>query len=186
LDEKTARTILVLGFKGRKKKGKEDPLRMAEACKFYADLGLSSEKIGDKFGVTGRLVIEFLSLLKLPPEVKHRLSKGEIGIDVGAQLSEAKLGDETTVKIGEVIAGMLEHDARGVIQFAKKFPNASLEEYKQRVLASKPRKEEVSMVVISLQEEKYQKLKEQADRQNLSVHDLGQRIIEEWLEKQRS
>jgi len=182
MDEKTARNILLLELKGRKKK-REDPLKIAEACECLVDHGWSSEKIGKKFGVSSRMIGKFLSLTRLPPEVKQWVSNREIGIDVGAQLSEAKLDDETKVKVGGLIRGMLAHDARNLVRFATKFPNASVEEYKQRILTSKPQKEEVSLVVISLQEEAYRKLKEESEKRKISLHELGERIIEDWLKK---
>lgn len=185
MDEKRARTVLTLGFKGKKRKDEvgTNPLEMAEACKFHLKQGYSLEEIANKYSVSERLVGKFISLLRLPSEVRTQLSKGTIGIDVASQLAEARLTEETKIKVGNVIAGLSAHDARGIIQYAKKFPNASFGEYRQRVLNSKPKKEEISLIVISLQEEGYRKLKEQADKQKTSIHDLGQRIINEWLEK---
>ena len=186
MDEKIADRILLFELKGRKRK-RENPLRIAEACKYFIDHGMSLEEIAKRYRVTERMIRKFLSLLSLPPSTKELVSKGEIGIDVASQLAESrKLDANAKEKVGKVIAAdMTAHDAREVVQYATRFPNVSLEkllERRQRVLASKPQVEEVSMVVVPiLREETYRRLKEESDKQKISIHELVERIIEEWL-----
>ena len=185
MDEKIADRILLFELKGRKIK-KENPLRIAKACKYFVDHGMSLEEIAKRYRVTKRMIRKFLSLLSLPPSTKELVSKREIGIDVASQLAESRrLDANAKEKVGKVIANMTAHDAREVVQYAARFPNASLEnllERRQRVLASKPQVEEVSMVVVPiLREETYRRLKEESDKQKISIHELVERIIEEWL-----
>jgi hypothetical protein len=125
-----------------------------------------------------------VSLLKLPEEVQDQLLKKQIRVDAASQIAESKLDNETKVIVGRVISGMKAHDAREVIQFATKYPYASIEEYKQRVLAAKPRQTKLFVVVVPLDELKYEKLKKKAEERHLSIHGLCSEIIENWLQTQ--
>lgn len=185
MDEKRASTIIILETKGGKKK--KNPLELAKACNFFFERFKSYEKASEhilnhyNYRISSRMLSKLTSLLKLPVEVQNQLLMGEIGIDVAAQLSESKLDEETKVKVGKVIAGMLAHDAREVIQYATKFPNAILDEYKHRVLLSKPKKKELFVAIIPLTEKDYHKLKIESQKQNISLHMLCNNIIQEWL-----
>jgi len=86
------------------------------------------------------------------------------------------------IKVGKVISGMLAHDAREIIQFITRFPEANIEEYKQRVLTAKPEKAKLFVVVIPLDEEDYRKLKEESQERKISLHELCSKIIEDWLD----
>lgn len=185
MDEKRAITIILLETKGEKKK--QNPLELAEACSFFYKRFQSYNKASEyiknryRYHISGRMLRKLTSLLRLPEEVQQLLLMGEIGIDVAAQLSESKLDDETKVKVGKVIAGMIAHDAREVIQYATKFPNAIIEEYKNRVLAAKPKTEEIFVAIIPLNEKDYQKLKKESKKQKISLHLLCSNILQEWL-----
>jgi len=186
MDEETASTIVLLETRGAKVK--KDPLALAKACKFFVDLhegsyARASEYIYTryKYRISERTIRRLVSLLRLPEDVQQQLLRKQIGIDVATQLSESKLDDEAKIKVGKVVSGMLAHDAREIIQFATKFPEASIEEYKQRVLTAKPEKAKLFVAVIPLNEENYRKLKEEALERKISLHELCSKIIEDWL-----
>lgn len=185
MDEKRASTIILLETKGGKRK--KNPLELAEACNFFVERFQSHNKASEyiknryRYSISDRMLRKLTSLLRLPEEVQQLLLMGDMGIDVAAQLSESKLDDETKVKVCKVVAGMLAHDAREVIQYATKFPNAIIEEYKSRVLAAKPKTEEMFVAIIPLNEEDYQKLKKESKKQKISLHMLCGNIIHEWL-----
>lgn len=189
MDEDTASKTILLETRGAKEK--KDTLELARAAKYFVDLNkgsypLASEYIYNhyKYRITERTLRRLASLLRLPREVQEQLSKKQIRVDVATQLAESKLDNETKIKISKIISGMKAHDAREVIQFATKYPEASIEEYKERVLAAKPRQKKLFVVVIPLDELKYGKLKKKAEGRHLSIHGLCNEIIENWLQKQ--
>lgn len=185
MDEKIASRIIFLEAKGGKKK--KDPLLLAKAVDYFVNSQKSYSKANEylygryKFRISERMLRKLASLVKLPEEVQELLSKGKIGIDIAAQLAESKLDDETKIRLGEIVADMNAHDAREVIQYAVKSPNASIEDYKQRVLATKPKTQELFVAVIPLRKETYEKLKKEAEERKVSLHELSKEIIESWL-----
>jgi hypothetical protein len=186
MDEETASTTILLETRGGKVK--RDPLALASACKFFVDRQHGSYDDASKYiynhykyRISERTIRRLASLLRLPEEVQQQLLRGEIKIDVATQLSESKLDDKAKIKVGKVVSGMLAHDAREIIQFATKFPEADIEEYKDRVLAAKPEKAKLFVAVIPLNEENYRKLNEESQERKISLHELCSKIIEEWL-----
>jgi len=186
MDEETASTIILVESKGGKVK--KDPLALAKACKFFVDRHdgsyvKASEYIHNryKYRISERMIRRLVSLLRLPEDVQQQLLRRQIGIDAAAQLSESKLDDKTKIRVGKVVSGMLAHDAREIIQFATKFPEASIEEYKQRVLTAKPEKARLFVVVIPLNEGDYKKLKDESQKRKIPLHELCSKIVEDWL-----
>jgi hypothetical protein len=76
---------------------------------------------------------------------------------------------------------MSNHDAREVIQYAKKYPDAPLDDFKNRVMHSKDKVEKVNLVIVPMKEEMFELLKEIGKKDKLSPEKVILNIVSQWM-----
>ena len=180
-DEEKILASLFLNLKGPKKK-RDNWIEIANNCKQLVDYYGSMREVAEKLGVNYEIIRSILKLLTLPEEVKSLVKNNEILFDVGQRI--ARINDrETQTKVAKAVVGLPSHDAREVIQYAKKNPDADLEDFKRRVIKSKNRMEKVHLTIIPLKEETYSFLKNIGAKDGLSPEKLIQRVVNQWIEK---
>ncbi len=172
---------LFLELKGRRAK-RRDWITIAKDVKSLIDQHGSYQIAAQKVGVSRELIREIVSVLKLPTQVQSYVSRGEILLDAAQRLNTIQ-GSEHQVRVARLIAGLPSHDARQVIQYAKRFPNADLDEYKERVASSKARTELIDVIVLPLQHDVFKTLSRIASQRGLSVRRLVQQIVSDFMAK---
>lgn len=209
----SARDSVVAWKKGRKKKpNPTDFINSAWNLVYRYSEGSFKKAAEDVKEISPRMLMKLASAAEvraLSPKIGQLLEKGEISLDVVSDFAgikdlkhsqgpifTIKRGEVVTElagiedlerrdKIAEIIAGMNALDQRQIVRYAKRHPEASLEQFKQRVLASKDVKERIYMALLPLTEEEYRNLKEESGKLNISWDALCMKIINDWLDERR-
>ncbi len=176
--------ILFANLKGTKRNKPHDWIKVAESYGIVKKHYPSDKEIAKKVGVSHEIIRSISKLLQLTEENKKLLRERKILLDTGEALSGIK-DSQLQNKVGESVIGLSAHDARDLIQYAKKYPNESLEEFKQRIFTSKNRIEKLHLTVVPLKEEPYQLLLKISKKQKKSLEGLISDIIGDWSEKMK-
>ena len=159
-----------LNLRGNKKK-RQDWIEIARAVDWavahYGSVAAAAEKLGYSY----ELVRTIRSLLTLPEEVQAEIRKGRILYDAAQRLARVKDAEQQR-RIASTIVGMSSHDARQVIQLAKRFPKRDPQMFRKQVEHSKGRTRQVHVVILPLSPELYKKLAGLARERELSVEKL--------------
>lgn len=118
-------------------------------------------------------------------KIEKLLQERKISLDVVSDLAGIKNPEQREMVAG-IVAGMkLALDQRQVVRYVKRHPEASYEQFKERVLASKDAKEKIYMALLPFTEEEYGRLKEESKKQKTSWDALCMNIIKNWLDERR-
>lgn len=187
MDKEEAFAICFTNLKGSKDK---DLLRTAQALQFLRNLPeySSNSEVGAAVGVTGEIVREFLTLLKLPKYVQalfeeRKLTKLEQARSLW-QLARTRpdLLEETV----EAITGMLSWDTRHLVNYILKNPDSTVNEAKEKVLSAKTQVQREYHVIAILSEDEYKKLSVQASRRKIPIDVLVTNIVKDWQSSQQN
>ena len=173
-------TFLLYNIKGRKKK-RDDWITIAKKCQEATEYFKSYKKLAYRLAVSPELIRSILKLLELPRETQELIKERKIGMDAAQRIMRIK-NPKDQIKVAKIIKDLSAHDARDIIRFAQSNPNSSineLENYKKRVLESKTKTKNIHITIVPFNEETYQKLKETANKQKISLEKLIVKIIEE-------
>lgn len=181
MDEDELLASLYLNLKGSKKK-RENWIEIAHQCKQLRVHYGSAHITAEKLGVSDELVRAILTLLTLPEEVQQRIKNNQILFDAGQRIARIK-NKETQIKVAEAIIGLKSHDQRQVIQYAKGYPHASLDDFIERLVDSKDKIEKLILLILPLQEDTYAILKIMGAKEKSSPEKLILRLIDQWIEK---
>ena len=88
---------------------------------------------------------------------------------------------EKQVEVAKIVAELPAHDARDIVQYAKKYPKEPLDSFRKRVVEGKDKVEKVHLSIIPLREEIYSYLKTESQRKNISPEKLILLIVEGWM-----
>jgi len=183
-----ARMNVVLWKKGRKKK--PDPTLFVNSVwnLVYRCQGDSKQPFEDAAkdvrDISPRMLMKLASVADLilsSQKIGKLLQERKIGLDVASDLAGVKNAEQREM-VAEIVAGMKSsHDQRQVVRYAKWHSEASYEQFKERVLASKDIKEKIYMALLPFTEEEYGKLKEESKKQKTSWDALCMKVIKDWL-----
>jgi len=184
----TLLATLFVNLKGDKKK-KEDWISIANKC---AELvkKKSHKKLANELGVSPELIRAILSLLELPKEVQHLIKEGKILFDAAQRINtidrdkEKKQRGKRQIEVARAIAGLTSHEQREIIQYAKKYPNSTLSNFKKRVTLEVPT-EKIHVAIIPLNEELFRSLQSESVKNKISLEKAILNIIEEWRQRRK-
>jgi len=179
IDEEKILARLYLNLKGAKKK-QDNWVDIAQDCKQLKDYYGSAEKVAEKIDVSYELIRALLKLPTLPEEVKELIKDEKILFDVAQRIARIN-GKARQVEAAKAVVGLSAHDARDIIQYAKKYPTESLDDFKKRVTEGKNRIEKVHLAIIPLKEKIYSLLKTEGQKRKISPEKLILLIIDEWI-----
>lgn len=141
----------------------------------------SSEKAAKDVKVVGARTLERLaSIAELPERIVQSLGRKEIGIDVASSIAGLK-DFKLQTRVAKVVAHMNAHDARQIVNFARRWPNTSLEEFKRQLLEAKEKNQKLCEIIMFVNENEFTKLEEEATKLNIKWNELCTRIIKDWL-----
>jgi len=178
--------LLFVNLKSRKKKTGKLLLKMAQACKLLSEHYGSSKSLAEKQSVSVETIRGFARVAELPEEVKNLIKEEKINFDVAQRLCRLE-GKDLQIKVAKIVEGMNADDAREIIQYAKKFPDESLDEIKKRLSASKRRAEKYNLIILPLPEDLFKLLNSFAKKKDIStekfiIETLRERVNKEVIE----
>lgn len=177
---------LFLNLKGSKEK-RDDWISIAEKCKKIVKESKNRNEAAQKLGVSSELVRSIINLLKLPDEVKQLVKERKILFDAAQRINTIKLKDKRKeeikrIEVAKTIAGLTSHEQREIIQYAKKFPNSGLTNYKKRVVATREVRN-VHVIVVTLEDSTYNFLQKYAKKEKITIEKLVQKLIDEKIKR---
>jgi len=178
-----ALAICFSNLKGYKDK---DLFATAQALSYLKTLpeNRSNKKVGKLVGVSGEIVREFISLLRLPEAIQDLFKQGQLKhleqVRRLWQLARINPGllDETAVAISQISAW----DGRLVIDYILKNPGVVVSDALKVVNDSKTITEKEYHVIAILSEEEYKLLAAEAKKHKTPVDLLVTSIVQQWLE----
>ena len=179
IDEEKILARLYLNLKGAKKK-QDNWFDIAQDCRQLRDYYGSAKKVADKIGVSYELIRSLLKLPTLPEEAKELIKHDKILFDVAQRIARIN-GKERQAEVARAVVGLSAHDARDLIQYAKKYPKEPLDDFRKRVTEGKDKIEKVHLAIIPLKEKIYSLLKTEGQRRKVSPERLILLILDEWI-----
>jgi len=180
------RTIarLYLNLKGGKRK-KDDWISIATDLKRLSDFYKSPTETARKLSVSYELVRSIIKILDLPKEVQQLVKEDKILYDAAQRITRLRSRGKQ-IEVAKAVAGLTSHEARDIIQYAKRYPNADLADFKRRVMGQRPTKEELHLMIIPVRQETYRRLQTFSRKQKTSVQKLVVGMVNEWLGRQEA
>lgn len=175
-------STLFVNLKGDKKK-KEDWISIAKKCKEISQNYNSRTELAEKLGVSTELIRAILSLLELPDEVQQLIKDKRILFDAAQRINTID-NEKRQIEVAKTIAGLSSHEQREIIQYAKKYPDSKLSNFKKRV-TSKLTTDKIHVVVLPVKEDLFGLLYRESIRKKISVEKLILNIVDEWRIERR-
>lgn len=144
--------------------------------KHYGTIGKTAEKLS----VSRELVRALASLTTLTAPVQKRVSAGEIRFDAAQRL--ATIHDPgLQERVAAAMVGLKSHDARQLVQFARRFPNGDIQEFRDRIVPSKGEKKRIDVLIVPLSPEEYATLARRAANRRVSPDSLVRELVRRYL-----
>lgn len=176
LDEDSALSILFGNTK--RKRRNVDLITVAKSCEYLSRLYGSNVAVAKKVGLHSEMVRQFLSLLKLPDEIKGLISARQIDkLDVAYRISTlADAGQQSAA--AKALANIeSSRDVRDVVRLMK--GGIAPQESAAIVMTAKPKGYHI--FVMDFDDKTYRALNNEAKRLGVGAAQLAKRIVEEWL-----
>jgi len=180
---------LFVNLKGDRKK-KEDWISIAKKCKEIAKNYKSRKELAEELSVSPELIRAVLSLLELPAEVQRLIKDKKILFDAAQRINtidrkkEKRQRAKRQIEVARTVAGLTSHEQREIIQYAKKYPNSSLTNFKKRVTSTLST-EKIHVAIIPLNDDSFRSLHGESARKKISLEKVILGIIDEWKRKRR-
>ena len=187
MDKDEALVICFTNLKGSKQKDLISTAKALQYLKRFPEYS-SNKKLGRGVGVSGEIVREFLTLLRLPPNIQVLFEQRKLkSLEQARRLWQlARSRPEIVEGVAEKIADVSAWDARHIIDYMIRNRNVTVEDAKKIILESKTKVEHEYHVIAILPEDKYLLLAKEAKNINKSVALLVTQIVKEWLVSQEN
>jgi len=173
--------LLFLNLNSRLKKTGKLLLNLSDACKELSECYGSLSSLAKKLGVSNEIIRAFVRISELPEEVKKLIEEEKINFDVAQRIH--RLDKKIQIKIARMVAGMNANDARDLIQYAKRFPDESFEDFKDRLNAPRKQVEKYKLLIFPIENKFYDSLKLLANKNNLSIEKFIVKSLRDFLQK---
>lgn len=175
LDEVSALAI-VFG-NTRRKKRKENLVTIAKAFEYLLKAYGSQKAVAKKVGLSSEMIRQFLTVLKLSPEVQKLFSKREIdSVDVAKELVQLKDPRRQIAMAKKItnITNIQSKDARDVKRITVS-GKIMVKDAVRVVLKQKGKK--LHLFMLDLDDDTYRKVRKKAKALNKSPSDLVRKIV---------
>ena len=180
MEESKENRYLAILFNNFKGKRVDNWIEIAKACKRLSDFYGSHKKLAEKIGRTREDIRSTIKLLDLPKEVQLMVEKGEIHKDVAWRIASVP-NKENQIKIAKAVQGMNVHDARELVYYFTRDQTISLEAYRNKINQMRNKVENISLLVIPIDKNKFTKFSELAKRKNKTPQKLILELIDKIL-----
>ncbi len=184
MNKEEALAICFSNLKGSKDK---ELFRTAQALQYLRNLPEynSNNEVGKAVGVSGEIVREFLTILKLPDNIKDLFEQKKLRkLEQARRLwqlarNKPEILDDTAEAISELTAW----DARHLIDYMIRNPLKTVHDAREAIINSKTQIEHEYHVIALLSENEYRQLSQISHQKRIAVDLLVTSIIQEWLEE---
>lgn len=178
MDEITALAIVFGNI--RRKKRRENLVRVARAFDFLVKLHGSQRAVSEKVGLSSEMIRQFLTVLELCPKVQQMFLKREIdSVDVAKELFVLKdVGKQ--LDAARAIAGMSSKEARDTRRLSRE-NQTPIEKAKQTVLQAKGKN--VHIFMVDFDRDTHEKILRVAQLSKKAPAELIRKIVIDWLIK---
>lgn len=178
LNEEAALAIVFANT--RRKKRPYNLIAVAKAFEYLVNLYGSRNAVAKTVGLSPEMVREFLTLLKLPKEVRNLFESRKIdSLDLGREL--AVLSDKQKQLVAaKVIANLPTKDVRDIKKLIRR-AGLPIMESKKMVLESKPKG--LNIFIVDFDDETYKALIKQAKDAKTKPAELVREIVSGWLRR---
>jgi len=164
-----------------KKKRTENLLKLAQYCvdlkKLYGSWAKLAEKIkisDERSHISPEMLREFGAVMELPVEVKEMVRNNLItSVDIAYRISRLE-NSEDQIRLAKNVVqrGLSTSDVRAIIEYKIKNPHVRLEDATERVIKSKTKVVTCHVVIMELQKNTIDELKEEAKAKGINIDDL--------------
>ncbi len=179
INEDKTLAILYSNFSGRGKQ-KNDWIFIAEKLNDLKLIYGSDGKVAKNLGLSREMVRSTIKLLKLPEEIKQLIRSGKISQDLGWRLLAIN-NQKTQIQVATAIIDLSAHDARDMIRYAKNNPDAPVANQIARLKSSRKNTDKLNLVITTLDDGEYNKLRQLAIKKNKNVNGLISDIVKNWI-----
>jgi ParB-like chromosome segregation protein Spo0J len=172
---------LFYNFEGKRPK-KDSLIYLANQCLILKKKYGSVNAVADKIGVSYENIRELLKLLDLDKDVQKLVDERKIAYDAAWRLAEIT-NRELQKAVASAIIGLDAHSAREVVRYSKLNKNSDPKEYVKKLIKSKTHVSKIKLLILPLDEEKYNYLKIESNRKHKSVSDFLLDMIEHNIGK---
>lgn len=183
MDREEAFAICFANLKGSKDK---DLVGLAGALRYLKGLPeyRTNDKVGKAVGVSGEMVREFLTFLKLPKPIQKLFKERQLKyVEQCRRLWQFERNRPGLLEeVAQAIRDMTVLEGRQVINFLLLYPDTSVMDAKMAVIKSRTVRQREYHVIAILSEDEYKSLFKEARRRKESVDVLVTGIVHDWLE----
>lgn len=181
MDREEALAVAFANLKGEREKDVIAAARALAYLKQQPGFGTNA-RVGEATGVSGEVIREFLSLLRLPESMQSVISARKLSLEHGRRLAQlARHRPDLLDDAVDAISPLTAHDARHLIDFILNHPELTVEQASKRLLESKTIVRHEYHVVAILDEEHYKAVAREAAKRSTPVNSLVSYIVRAWL-----
>lgn len=142
----------------------------------------SMDEVGRRVDLSGEMIREFLTALKLPQEVKELIAERKIDkIDVIRKIAALEDASQQ-ITAAKALANLTSDEVRDILRLVKT-TGVSIDEAKRVVLEAKPKGFHIFMM--DFDDEIYKALLDVAKRRKLRPAEFVRDIVIDWLKRER-
>ncbi len=171
MKEEDAVAICMGCFKGPKIKP-ESLFRFAVACRTLLEKW-GIKEMSRYFGVTAYQIRQIDKINDLDPALKELAKESHSGIEMFYHMW--RLDEPKRSQVAKIAKDMKSDDIRTLMHLIRKNPSLSVAECK--ALLDKTRPEQISLLVLPLDKNTYDGLKQSAEKSKMKVHDYAIKIL---------
>jgi len=185
MNKEEAFVICFTNLKGSKDK---ELIRTAKALQYLRNLPEynSNNKVGKAVGVSGEIVREFLTILKLPNNIQVLFEQKKLRrLEQARRLWQlARNRPDILDDTAKAISDMTAWDARHLVDFISRNPEKPVKDAKEAVMNSKTKIEHEFHVIALLSENEYRQLSQISRQKKMAIDALVTSIMQKWLEEE--
>lgn len=176
----TERALAIVFANTKRKKRTEDIVTIAKAIEHLVRMYGSREEAAKIVGLSTEMLRQFLTVLKLSPEVQHMIAERKIDkVEIVRKLATIK-DPAKQIEAAKAFVDFTSEDVRDIRRLSK-ITGIPLKEAERLILESKPKGFHIFM--IDFDQEVYTAINDAAKKKGMRSPELVREIVVGWLKK---
>ena len=180
MNESEENKYLAILYNNLQGKRVDDWIEIAQVCKKLSDFYGSHQKLAEKVGRTREDIRSTIKLLDLPKEVQKMVKDDKLHKDVAWRIVSVPK-TENQIKIAKAVEGMNVHDARELVYYFTRDQTISLDDYKNKIKHAKNKVENLALLVIPIDKEKFAKFNHIAKNKSKTPQKLVLELVDKMI-----
>lgn len=168
-----ATAVAMANVKGPKKKF-SNLLEFAEACRVLID-EYGMKETARQLDISKFMLIQIDKINDLDKAVRQLVRNEELGIE--AAYLASRIDKKRRLKAAKLMAGMTKNQLRTFVHFLVKDPSLTVEAAKQ--MSDEAESKGIKILILPLEQELYEKVKLDAAKKGLKIHDYVHKLLVE-------